>query len=106
MVTGNRTRPRPGLQLDTVLTATGRTARAEALQPEAGHALQLCGDRERTLAEVAATLGQPVLVTKIIVSDLIECGALEDPRLRAQTNAHSRNLLEDLLAGLNSLEVS
>jgi hypothetical protein len=106
MVTGNRTRPRHGLQVDTVLTATGRTAGAQELQPEAVSTLQLCRDRERTLAEVAARLGQPVLVAKIIVSDLIECGALADPSSRPRTDAHSRDLLEQLLEGIKALEVS
>lgn len=106
MVTGNRTRPRHGVRLDTVLTATATTVRADALQPEAAHALKLCRQRDRTVAEVAANLQQPLLVTKVIIGDLIDCGALIEPAPRSQPAAHDHHLLNDLLVGLKALEVS
>lgn len=105
MVTGNRTRPRHNLGIDTVLTATARPVPADALQPEAAHALQLCRGQQRTLAEVAATIKQPGLITKIIVSDLIDHGALTTPP-RADLNAPSRHLLENVLAALNALDAT
>lgn len=105
MVTGNRTRPSHGMDLDTVLTATHRPVLAQTLQPEAAQALRLCRGQQRTLAEVAATIGQPALVTKIIVSDLIDHGALA-AHSRADINARSRHLLEHALAGLNALDVT
>lgn len=105
MVTGNRTRPSHGMELDTVLTATDRPVPAETLQPEAAQALRLCRGQQRTLAEVAATIRQPALVTKIIVSDLIDHGALA-AHSRTEINARSRHLLEDVLAGLHALDVT
>ncbi|WP_301175524.1 DUF742 domain-containing protein [Actinomadura geliboluensis] len=105
MVTGNRTRPRHGMDLDTVLTATARPVPDETLQLVAAQALRLCRGRQRTLAEVAATIRQPALVAKIIVSDLIDCGALAAHN-RADATVPSRHLLETVLAGLNALDVT
>ncbi|WP_433464037.1 DUF742 domain-containing protein [Spirillospora sp. CA-128828] len=104
MVTGNRTRPNHGMDLDTVLTATHQTVPADTLQPEAAQALRLCHGQQRTLAEIAATLQQPALITKIIISDLIDHGALA-AQPHAEINTRSRHLLEDVLAGLNALDV-
>ncbi|TDB88842.1 DUF742 domain-containing protein [Actinomadura sp. KC216] len=105
MVTGNRTRPRHRTELDTVLTATTQPVPDGTLQPEAAHALLLCRKQQRTLAEVAATIKQPALVTKIIVSDLIDQGALA-AHPHADLNYPSRHLLEDVLAGLTALDAT
>ncbi|MGP4029690.1 DUF742 domain-containing protein [Actinomadura sp. 3N407] len=105
MVTGNRTRPRHVMQLDTVLTATAKPVPTEVLQPEAAQALRLCRGQQRTLAEVAATIRQPALVAKIIVSDLIDRGALA-AHDHADLAAPSRHLLETALAGLYALDAT
>ena len=106
-VTGGRTRPRHAMRLASLLEA-GDTPAPHPLTPEADQALRLCSGGQRSVAEIAATIGQPVQVTKIILSDLIDCGALIlavphtascDPSADPDTGAQ---LLEALLAGLQT----
>lgn len=101
-LTGGRTVPRHPMRLATMLAARHAPG-PEALAPEAVHALLLCRTEQRSVAEIAAHLRHPVQVVKIILSDLIDCGALAmavpgttpDPDNQAQ-------LLEALLAGLRT----
>lgn len=108
LVAGDRTRPRYEMGLDTVLTATAAAAGAGTLPPEDAHALGLCREQARSVAEIAAVINQPVLVTKIILSDLIECGELiiESPAAQAdpETGRPSTHLLQALLDGLEAHE--
>lgn len=97
-LTGGRTRPRHSMRLDTLLMAQ-RGSPPERLGPEAKAAIALCQREQRAVAEIAAVLKQPAQVTKIILSDLIDAGALIvavpdtiDPR--------SPQLLEALLGGI------
>ncbi|QXJ26996.1 DUF742 domain-containing protein [Actinomadura graeca] len=106
------------MRLDTVLTpgaaghATGPHAAGiddgagAAGAPEAAHALGLCRVRDCTVAEIAATLGRPVPVTKIILSDLLDCGALAVAVPAAATDPvtgrPAPQVLEALLAGLRN----
>ncbi|MFE2426947.1 DUF742 domain-containing protein [Streptomyces sp. NPDC059373] len=99
-ITGGRTRPRHTMRLVSLLAA-GRTPPPGGLGPEAEQAFALCRRERRSVAEIAATLQQPVQVTKIVLSDLIDSGALiiavpdtvSDP-------ADNPQLLEAVLAGL------
>lgn len=104
MVTQGGTRPRYPMQLDTMLTVTGGAV--GALQPEAAHALELCRHRNRTVAEVAGLLDHPVLVTKIILSGLIDEGVLAIPTARAKETSGNMELLQRTLTGLRALKVS
>lgn len=72
--------------------------------PEAKQVLQLCRAGPRSVAEIAATLGLPVQVTKIILSDLIDCGALSFvvPTITSGDPASDPQLLEAVLAGLRA----
>lgn len=99
-ITGGRTRPDHLMRLDTVLTATG-SARTEDLPPEAAHAVELCRTHHRAVAEIAATIDQPVHTTKIILSDLVNSGALTVPGPRVPSDvAALPQLLDALHAGL------
>lgn len=109
MIADGRARPRYEMRLDTVLTAAGPgTAGAGTVVPEAAHALNLCRAADRSVAEIAATIDQPILVTKIILSDLIDAGALviaapaalPDP----DTGRPSPHLLQALLEGLQACD--
>jgi Protein of unknown function (DUF742) len=99
-ITGGRTRPRYTMRLVSLLVA-GHTLPQEVLAPEAEAAFVLCRSEQRSVAEIAARLRQPVQVTKIILSDLIDSGALVmavpdttcDPDKTVQ-------LVEAVLAGL------
>jgi hypothetical protein len=99
-LTGGRTTPRHSLRLLSQLVARAEVSPA-GLVPEAEAALELCQDQPRSVAEVAGHLGLPVLVTKIILSDLIDSGALTVPVTDTPDAPHANTqLLEAVLAGL------
>lgn len=99
-VTGGRTEPRYTLRLASQLAAGG-TAPPASLVPEAHAAFAVCRDVPRSVAEIAATLRLPALVTKIVLSDLIGCGALVLP-VPAGARPDDPQLLEAVLAGLHT----
>ncbi|THA56871.1 DUF742 domain-containing protein [Streptomyces sp. A1136] len=74
---GGRTRPAVALDLLSLVTATGVRPRAP-LGAEHALALRLCaGASAVTVAEVAGQLGLPAGVVKVLLSDLVEHGAVE-----------------------------
>ncbi|MEU3557045.1 DUF742 domain-containing protein [Streptomyces fragilis] len=81
-VSNGRTRPTADLDLLTHVTATGHPATGHP-GPEHGRALKLARTPV-TVAELAARLGLPVGVAKVVVSDLVETGLLlaEAPSFR------------------------
>lgn len=106
--------PRHEMRLDTVLTATTAgiagtgSAGVGALPPEAAHALELCRRDGCSVAEIAATIDQPILVAKTLLTALIDTGALviappavpPDP----STGGPDERLLQALLEGLEALD--
>ncbi|MCH0541747.1 DUF742 domain-containing protein [Streptomyces sp. MUM 203J] len=98
-VSGGRTRPTTTLDLLSQVMATGRVP-PDALGPEYTLALGLCGG-PTSVAEVAAHLRLPAMVTKVLLSDLVDCGALtaREPRHRFDDST-DRSLLEAVLDGL------
>jgi hypothetical protein len=108
--------PRHEMRLDTVLTATtagiagtaASTAGAGALPPEATHALELCHGAGCSVAEIAATIDQPILVAKTLLTALIDTGALviAPPAVRPDpsTEGPDERLLKALLEGLEALD--
>jgi hypothetical protein len=100
-VTYGRTRPRSALDLVTMLQATGRTP--PHMEPEHAEALELCRSAT-SVAEVAAYLQQPVVVAKVLLSDLIAWDAL----ITGAPIVDTPNLqtMKDLLDGLRRLEFS
>ena len=73
-VTGGRTRPRHTLRAVSLLVS----ARPEPadLAPEARQAVDLCRAEQRSVAEIAGRLHLPIQVTKVLLSDLLDSGAL------------------------------
>jgi hypothetical protein len=100
-VTYGRTRPRSALDLTTMLLATGRTPRH--MEPEHAEALRLCR-AATSVAEVAANLQQPVVVAKVLVSDLIAWDALITGVPTVDTP--DLQTMKDLLDGLRKLQFS
>ncbi|MUN41663.1 DUF742 domain-containing protein [Actinomadura litoris] len=70
--------------------------------PEADLVVGLCRERPRSLAEIAARIGLPVQAAKIIVSDLLDAGALVVPPPLPE-DRDRRQLLEALLTGLEAM---
>ncbi|AWI33231.1 DUF742 domain-containing protein [Streptomyces sp. ICN441] len=97
-VIGGRTRPTAALDLLSLVMATG-TAPQGVLGPEHALALGLC-DGPTSVAEIAAHLRLPAVVTKVLLSDLVDCGAVTARAPRFQESPTDRSLLEAVLDGL------
>ncbi|MFD8410642.1 DUF742 domain-containing protein [Streptomyces sp. NPDC059650] len=102
---GGRTRPAVALDLLSLVTATGVRPRT-ALGAEHVLALRLCaGAAAVTVAEVAGQLRLPVVVVKVLLSDLMESGAVtaQAPRFPGGgpfAAADDQTLLRAVLDGL------
>jgi hypothetical protein len=89
-----------GLNLDllSMVEATG-TGSHGVLEPDHAQALGLCL-RPASVAEIAARLRLPAAVTKVLLSDLAEYGAVRTAPPQSLPGTSSRVLLERLLDGL------
>lgn len=100
-VSNGRTKPSAEFDLLTLVMATGDRPQSY-LGPDHSHVLGLCGGPV-SVAEIAAQISQPAVVTKVLLSDLVDCGAITS---RAPTpvplgpNPTDRDLLEAVLDGL------
>ncbi|MEU6244131.1 DUF742 domain-containing protein [Streptomyces sp. NPDC047024] len=97
-VSNGRTEPTNALDLISQVRATG-VAPLGYLGPEYAQAIDLCRG-PLTVAEVAAHLRLPAAVTKVLLSDLVDCGALTTKPPAFHYNPTDRSLLEAVLDGL------
>jgi hypothetical protein len=97
-VSNGRTRPTVALDLISQVRATGATPLGY-LGPEHEQALDLCR-APVSVAEVAAHLKLPAVVTKVLLSDLVDGGALTTKPPEFHHNPTDRALLEAVLDGL------
>lgn len=99
-VINGRTRPSAPLDLLSLVVPTGAVSVAH-MGPEHTQALGLCGGGPTSVAEIAAQLRLPAVVTKVLLSDLVDCGALtaKAPTFRTQPT-DDQSLLEAVLDGL------
>ncbi|MFI6208272.1 DUF742 domain-containing protein [Streptomyces sp. NPDC051041] len=93
-----RTRPTVALDLMSQVMATGATPLGY-LGPEHAQALDRCR-APVAVAEVAAHLELPVAVTKVLLSDLVDRGALTAKPPAVHHHPTDRALLEAVLDGL------
>ncbi|MEH0415921.1 DUF742 domain-containing protein [Streptomyces sp. B21-083] len=100
-LTDGRTRPRHHLNLQTVL-GPGRRRPAPGLSAESAKIIALCRQRQCPLAEVAGITGLHVTAVKILVSDLIDAGALMVPVPQTPGDRSDIQLLESLSAFLRT----
>jgi len=96
-VTNGRTSASVQLDLLSMVVATGRSY--SALEPDHLQALGLCL-RPASVAEIAARLRLPAAVTKVLLADLVECGAVRTAPPQSSSVPSDRVLLERLLHGL------
>ncbi|UED88750.1 DUF742 domain-containing protein [Streptomyces profundus] len=97
---GGRTRPPVRLDLMTLVMATGRAVRREVPGPEHRQVLKLCSG-PISVAEIAAQVRLPATVTKVLLGDLLACGAVTvDAPDRTGASPIDRDLLEAVLRGL------
>lgn len=88
------------MRLVTLLEAAD-TTRVQRTVPEAARAVEACRVQPCSVAEVAALTDLPVQVAKIILSDLIDCGALVMALPGPGASDHLQ-LLEALRSGLET----
>ncbi|GAU68995.1 hypothetical protein SSP35_10_00240 [Streptomyces sp. NBRC 110611] len=101
-VSNGRTRPTAHFDLLTMVMATGR--RPAACQgPDYAQVLGLCRGPV-SVAEIAAHIRLPAVVTKVLLADLVDCGALTARAPEAvpagPASRTDRALLEAVLNGL------
>ncbi|MGX2993499.1 DUF742 domain-containing protein [Streptomyces sp. JNUCC 64] len=97
-VSNGRTRPTTSFDLMSQVMSTGATPLGR-LGPEHAQVLALC-DAPVSVAELAAQLRLPAAVTKVLLSDLVDCGALTTKPPAFFHNPTDRSLLEAVLDGL------
>jgi hypothetical protein len=97
-VSNGRTTPRNRLDLLSMVIATGGVQQA-TLEPDHAQVLALCR-RPASVAEIAARLRLPAMVTKVLLSDLVDCGAVTARFSCPANGAHDRILLERVLDAL------
>jgi Protein of unknown function (DUF742) len=101
--TNGRTRPSAALDLLTLVRATGRgTIPPDRLAYEHAQALRLCR-KPVSVAEIAGHLKQPANVTKVLLSDLIDTGAVVTKMPDPDGYQTDPEILEAVLAGLRGL---
>jgi hypothetical protein len=96
-VTNGRTSPSLKLDLVSMIVATGRPV--HGLEPDHLYILQLC-QRPVSVAEIAARLRLPAVVTKVLLADLVDCGAARASAPWHAGQSSNRIILERLLDGL------
>lgn len=102
VLTNGRTKPTTPLDLMSLVRATGR-ARAEHLAVTHRKTLAVC-QKPVSVAEVAAHIGQTVTVAKVLLSDLIEIGAVIAKYPLPNTHfTDDPDILEAVLDGLRKL---
>jgi Protein of unknown function (DUF742) len=97
-VVNGRTRPTATLDLLSMMSTTGRVPRGQ-LDLDHSLALGLCRD-PRSVAEIAAHLRMPAVVTKVLLSDLVDWGAVTARNPDPLANHAEPAVLEALLDGL------
>ena len=102
-LTRGRTQPSSNLDMMSLVRATGR-ARGDEMGYSHAQALLLC-QKPVSVAEIAAEIGQPITVAKVILSDLIEFGAvIASAPPMPDTFTNDPNILEAVLDGLRNLK--
>jgi hypothetical protein len=99
-VNAGRTRPTVELDLVSLMVATGGPP--PGMDPEYAMALALCRT-PTSVAEVSAHLRLPVVVTKVLLADLVDCRAMTTRAPRTVADRTDRVLLEKLLDGLQRI---
>ena len=103
LITGGRAHPsRRTLDLTTLVRTTEADPTTQGLSPEGQRAVRLCSGGALSVAEIAAHLGIPPSVARVLVADLLDERYLT-MRTPAQTEGPSDDILRKVLDGLRSL---
>ncbi len=102
-MTGGRTRSRVDIAMESLITTT---TRGEREGTTGGHDWQRIADlcrQVQSLAEIAAYLGTPLGVARVIIGDMAEAGLLDVHEPGRLDNQLGTYLLERVLSGLRKL---
>jgi hypothetical protein len=104
LLTGGRTQIDIDLPLESLIRATEEgSATVDELNLEREHIVRLCQE-PISVTEVAARLGLPIQVGRVIIADLINEGLVQAHVAQAMPSERpDLNLLERVLDGLQSL---
>ena len=104
-VTAGRTRPRGETYFDLIdiVVATGaQPADTFSAGPELGRILDLC-QRPVAVAELAARIGLPLGVVRVLLADLLQAGLISTRRQTQERRVTDKRLLQKVLDGLHAL---
>jgi uncharacterized protein DUF742 len=100
-VSDGRTKPTAHFDLMTMVVTT-KVVPQSNLDPDHAHVLDLCA-RPITVAEISAHMGMPATVVKVLLSDLVDNGAITTraftPAMKG-SDAIDLELLEAVMHGL------
>lgn len=97
-VTNGRTSPTTKLDLLSMVVVTGGLPPSH-LEPDHAQILDLC-HHPASVAEIAARLRLPAMVTKILLSDLVDCGVVTARSPRPAADPTDLPVLERVLDAL------
>ena len=104
-VTGGRTRPRGEAHFDLIDVVARSSTPADAFvvfSPERSRILDLCRNPV-TVADLASAIGLPVGVVRVLLADLVHEGLIMVTRPATRGPVTDRDLLRQVLDGLNAL---
>ncbi|WP_322974297.1 DUF742 domain-containing protein [Actinacidiphila epipremni] len=102
--TGGRTRPsRDEFNLITLIIAVPTDGVPRGLEPEHLVILRMCTGAPLSVAEISARLDLPVTVTKVLLGDLLDMGAVHTRAPIALAEAPEIHLLQAVLDGIRKL---
>jgi hypothetical protein len=104
-VTRGRTEPTQAIAIEALLETTNRGAQeARYTDRDRRRIVTMCGERPQSLAEVAAHLGLPLGVARVVVADMVGDGLLVLHDVGDQGDFSERiDVLERVLIGLHRL---
>ncbi|MEU6660525.1 DUF742 domain-containing protein [Streptomyces sp. NPDC046821] len=104
-LTGGRSRPAADVSFDLVSLVVTESDPAPGMPSEQAAILRMCA-RPTAVVEVAAELGLPVSIVRVLLSDLLAQGRISVRHPRIAASPHRRpdpDILEQVLVGLRNL---
>lgn len=103
-LTGGRSRSAPDAPFDLVTLVVAESGPMPGMQSEHAAILRMCR-LPTAVVEIAAELGLPVSITRILLSDLLDAGRISarHPRSGPTHSLPDSELLEQVLVGLRNL---
>ncbi|WP_353943965.1 DUF742 domain-containing protein [Streptomyces sp. HUAS MG91] len=104
-LTGGRSRPAADVSFDLVSLVVAESDPAPGMPSEHAAILRMCA-RPTAVVEVAAELGLPVSIVRVLLSDLLVQGRIGARHPRSAASPHrlpDPDILEQVLVGLRNL---